>query len=87
MNQLGSATRRALHSATVVGPALIAGGALHLRPDPSIVRWNDITRAITEELGALWNNSANARTVADNIKRKVDGILREIQSSGEMVCK
>lgn len=69
------------------GVKVFIDGALHLRPDPSIVRWNDITRAIPEELGALWNNSANARTVADNIKRKLDGILREIQSSGEMVCK
>jgi len=61
--------------------------AQYLRPDPSIVRWNDINRAITEELGALWNNSANARTVADTIKRKLDGILNEIKASGEMACK
>jgi hypothetical protein len=51
------------------------------------VRWNDVTRAITEELGPLWNNTANARTVADAIKRKLDGILKEIQASGEMACK
>ena len=69
------------------GVKIFTDGAQHLRPDPSIVRWTDINRAITEELGPLWNNSANARTVADNIKRKVDGILKEIQASGEMACK
>ncbi|HEX2032665.1 MAG TPA: extracellular solute-binding protein, partial [Chloroflexota bacterium] len=62
-------------------------GAQYLRPDPSVVRWNDITRAINEELGALWSNQANARTVAEAIKRKVDGILNEIQASGEMACR
>ena len=69
------------------GVKIFTDGAQFLRSDPSIVRWGDITRAITEELGALWSNTANARTVADGIKRKVDGILAEIQSSGEMACK
>ena len=69
------------------GIKVFTDGAQYLRPDPSIVRWNDITRVINEELGALWNNSANAPQVADGIKRKVDGILTEIQSTGEMACK
>ena len=69
------------------GVKVFTDGAAHLRPDPSVVRWNEMTRAFTEELGALWNNTANARTVADAIKRKVDGILAEIQASGEMACK
>ncbi|HXI16103.1 MAG TPA: extracellular solute-binding protein [Chloroflexota bacterium] len=69
------------------GVKIFTDGAQFLRSDPSIVRWGDITRAITEELGALWSNTANARTVADGIKRKVDGILAEIHSSGEMACK
>jgi len=69
------------------GVKIFTDGAQYLRPDPSIVRWNDVTRAINEELGALWNNTANARTVADAIKRKLDGILKEIQASGEMACK
>ncbi len=30
--------------------------------------------------GPLWSNAANARTVADAIKRKVDGILTEIRA-------
>lgn len=62
-------------------------GAQYLRPDPSIVRWDDITRAINEELAHLWDNSQNARTVAGNIKRKVDSILAEIQASGQMACR
>ena len=69
------------------GIKVFTDGAQYLRSDPSVVRWNDINRAVTEELGPLWGNAANARTVADNIKRKVDGILAEIQSSGEMACK
>ncbi|HVG96657.1 MAG TPA: extracellular solute-binding protein, partial [Chloroflexota bacterium] len=69
------------------GIKVFTDGAQYLRSDPSVVRWNDINRAVTEELGPLWSNAANARTVADNIKRKVDGILAEIQSSGEMACK
>jgi multiple sugar transport system substrate-binding protein len=74
-------------SQTPKGVKIFTDGAQHLRPDPSIVRWNDITRAITEELGPLWSNSASARTVADSIKRKLDGILKEIQASGELACK
>lgn len=69
------------------GIKVFTDGAKYLRPDPSIVRWGDITRAISEELGALWSNSANARTVTGNIKTKVDGILKEIAASGEMTCK
>jgi multiple sugar transport system substrate-binding protein len=69
------------------GIKVFTDGAQHLRPDPSIVRWGDITRAINEEMGALWSNSANARTVTGNIKTKVDAILKEIASSGDMTCK
>ena len=68
------------------GIKVFTDGAQHLRPDPSIVRWGDINRAFTEELGPLWSNAANARTVADAIKRKVDGILAEIRTAGEMAC-
>ena len=68
------------------GIKVFTDGAQHLRPDPSIVRWGDINRAFTEELGPLWSNAANARTVADAIKRKVDGILAEIRTTGEMAC-
>jgi hypothetical protein len=62
-------------------------GARYLRPDPSIVRWSDITRVINAELASLWNNSRNAKSVAEAIKRGVDPILQEIQASGEMACR
>jgi multiple sugar transport system substrate-binding protein len=66
---------------------IFTDGHTFLRPDPSIVRWTDITRVMDAELKTLWDGSQNARTVADNIKRGVDPILKEIQASGEMTCK
>jgi multiple sugar transport system substrate-binding protein len=69
------------------GIKVFTDGAQYLRPDPSIVRWTDINRAFTDGLNQLWDNSQNAKAVADAIKQKVDVILKEIQSSGEMACK
>ena len=68
------------------GIKVFVDGAKYLRPDPSIVRWDEINKTITEELNGLWANQQNARTAADNIKRKVDALLGEIQASGMMAC-
>jgi multiple sugar transport system substrate-binding protein len=62
-------------------------GATHLRPDPSIVRWTDIMRMVNPELNAVWAGQKTARAAADEIKRGVDPILKEIQTSGELACK
>jgi hypothetical protein len=35
----------------------------------------------------LWNNSRNAKSVAEAIKRGVDPILQEIRASGELACR
>src|SRR5262249_6907139 len=58
-----------------------------LRPDPSIVRWNDLTRVMDGELKGLWDGTQSARAVADGIKRGVDPILKEINASGAMACR
>jgi multiple sugar transport system substrate-binding protein len=68
------------------GIKIFTDGAQYLRPDPAIVRWTDIERTITEELGKLWDNSRNAKAVADSMKQRVDAILKEINAAGEMAC-
>jgi multiple sugar transport system substrate-binding protein len=62
-------------------------GHAHLRPDPAVTRWPEITRIMSDETAKLWDNAQNARATAEAIKRGVDPILKEIDATGQLACR
>jgi multiple sugar transport system substrate-binding protein len=56
--------------------SLFVEGASLLRLDPTAVRWAEIDPILTEELTGFWTGAQPAKQVADNVKRRVDPLLK-----------
>ncbi|MBI3973540.1 MAG: sugar ABC transporter substrate-binding protein [Chloroflexi bacterium] len=55
-------------------------GLPYLRPDPQTTNWDEISRALDQEMRPLWSGEKSPREVAMAVKRVVDPLLKQAEA-------
>lgn len=65
-----------LSDGTPVDMRVYADNVQIMRPDPQLLRWDEVINTLNRELGYLWDGTRPAKAVAQSAKKAVDPLLK-----------